>query len=177
VHGLPGGNQQAVKARLLTNNCFFTGKRSRSDEVVSFFSQNCENLFIISCPPPYVKSFFSHWYYLIIFYSPENCIFIAFAPDGYYLLPIHRRPVDVRSGIGRSILKIWNKTKFSEDKKMIDRLDTHPTPRNLRDVDQRSGKDRREMHTMLDPDRDKRKKNRRKMSHRSALKDSWRAGV
>jgi len=55
---------------------------------------------------------------------------------------------------------------------MIDRLDTHPTSRDFKDFDQRSGKDRREMHTMLDPGRDKRKKNRRKMSHRRVAQDS-----
>ena len=55
---------------------------------------------------------------------------------------------------------------------MIDRIDTHPTSREFNDFDQRSGKDRRVMHTMLEPDRDKRKKNRRKMSHRRAVKDS-----
>lgn len=55
---------------------------------------------------------------------------------------------------------------------MIDRVDTHPTPQNVNDLDQRSGKDRRTMHTMLDPDRDKRKRNRRKMSHRRIAEDS-----
>ena len=55
---------------------------------------------------------------------------------------------------------------------MIDRLDAHPTPRNFKDFDQRSGKDRRTIHTMLDPDRDKRKQNRRKMSHRRVAQDS-----
>lgn len=49
---------------------------------------------------------------------------------------------------------------------MIDRLDTHPTQQDGKEFDERSGKDRRTIHTMLDPDRDKRKKNRRKMSPR-----------
>ena len=53
---------------------------------------------------------------------------------------------------------------------MIDRVDTHPTARDYKDFDQRSGKDRREVHTMLDPDRDKRKMNRRKKSHRRIAK-------
>jgi len=52
---------------------------------------------------------------------------------------------------------------------MIDRIDTHPTQRDYKNFDERSGKDRREIHTMLDPDRDKRKRNRRKMSHRRAM--------
>jgi len=55
---------------------------------------------------------------------------------------------------------------------MIDRLDMHPTPRNFKDFDQRSGKDRRTIHTMLDPDRDKRKQNRRKISHPRVAQDS-----
>jgi hypothetical protein len=68
-------------------------------------------------------------------------------------------------------LKKLGKTKFSEDKQMIDRIDTHPTSRGFKEIDQRSGKDRREMHTMLDPDRDKRKKNRRKMSQGGGAQD------
>ena len=55
---------------------------------------------------------------------------------------------------------------------MIDRIDAHPTARDAKDFDERSGKDRRVIHTMLDPDRDKRKKNRRKMIHPRAAKNS-----
>ncbi len=47
-------------------------------------------------------------------------------------------------------------------KKMIDRIDTQPTPRDDKDAEERSGKDRRKIHTMLDPDKDKRKSDRRK---------------
>ena len=48
---------------------------------------------------------------------------------------------------------------------MIDRIDNHPTPRGCKDSEERSGKDRRKIHTMLDPDIDKRKGDRRKMNH------------
>ncbi len=47
---------------------------------------------------------------------------------------------------------------------MIDRIDNHPTPRDDTDFEERSGKDRRKIHTMLDPGIDKRKGNRRKMN-------------
>ena len=97
-------------------------------------------------------------------------MFIAFAPDRYYLLPIHPIQAEVQSGIGKKFKK-WNRTKISEDKQMIDRLDMHPTPRSFKEFDQRSGKDRRTIHTMLDPERDKRKHNRRKNSHRRVAQD------
>ena len=45
---------------------------------------------------------------------------------------------------------------------MIDRIDTHPTGKGLEDVDERSGKDRRRIHTMLDPKFDRRKGERRR---------------
>ena len=45
---------------------------------------------------------------------------------------------------------------------MIDRIDTHPTPRDPIYIDQRSGKDRRKIHTMLDPTIYRRKGDRRK---------------
>jgi hypothetical protein len=52
---------------------------------------------------------------------------------------------------------------------MIDRIDEQPTPetdRNFRLIklfnNQRSGKDRRKNHTMLNPDKDRRKGDRRK---------------
>ena len=55
------------------------------------------------------------------------------------------------------------------DNKMIDRIDEQPTPetdRNFRLIkvfnNQRSRKDRRKIHTMLDPDKDRRKGDRRK---------------
>ena len=49
---------------------------------------------------------------------------------------------------------------------MIDRIETHPTRPDFEEVDQRSGKDRRQGTTMLDPEMDQRKGERRK-SHRS----------
>ena len=44
---------------------------------------------------------------------------------------------------------------------MIDRIDSHPTPQDMPEFDERSGKDRRQIHTMLDPDMDRRKADRR----------------
>ena len=45
---------------------------------------------------------------------------------------------------------------------MIDRIDSHPTPDDPIYIEQRSGKDRRKIHTMLDPAIDRRKGDRRK---------------
>lgn len=50
----------------------------------------------------------------------------------------------------------------------MDRIDDHPTDRNYKYFDERSGRDRREIHTMLDPDIDKRKGDRRKKNSRAA---------
>ncbi len=47
---------------------------------------------------------------------------------------------------------------------MIDRIEMHPTPPGHEEFDQRSGKDRRRTHTMLDPGKDQRKVNRRQNS-------------
>ena len=44
---------------------------------------------------------------------------------------------------------------------MIDRIDNHPTPRYQILIEQRSGKDRRKIHTVLDPEIDRRKGDRR----------------
>lgn len=44
---------------------------------------------------------------------------------------------------------------------MIDRIDTHPTAKVVRYVERRSGKERRKIHTMLDPQVDRRKGIRR----------------
>lgn len=51
---------------------------------------------------------------------------------------------------------------------MIDRIDMHPTPQGGKAVDLRSGKERRRMHTMLDPAADRRKGERRKNPWRKA---------
>ena len=48
---------------------------------------------------------------------------------------------------------------------MIDRIDTHPTPNDPIYIEQRSGKDRRKIHTMLDPAIDRRKGDRRKKNY------------
>ena len=45
---------------------------------------------------------------------------------------------------------------------MIDRIDDHPTPINYKKFDERGGKDRRKIHTMMDPLKDRRKGDRRK---------------
>ena len=44
---------------------------------------------------------------------------------------------------------------------MIDRIDHHPTSGENKGYDERSGKDRRKVHTMIDPDIEKRKGDRR----------------
>ena len=44
---------------------------------------------------------------------------------------------------------------------MIDRIDTHPTPNDPIYIEQRSGRERRKIHTMLDPAIDRRKGDRR----------------
>ena len=45
---------------------------------------------------------------------------------------------------------------------MIDRIDSHPTSDDHNNFEERSGKDRRKIHTMLDPDIVRRKGDRRK---------------
>jgi hypothetical protein len=45
---------------------------------------------------------------------------------------------------------------------MIDRIYDHPTAHDTQEFDERSGKDRRVIHTTVDPDRDRRKGERRK---------------
>ena len=45
---------------------------------------------------------------------------------------------------------------------MINRIDEHPTPRGVKNFDQRKGKDRRKLHTMIDPEKDRRKGDRRR---------------
>ena len=44
---------------------------------------------------------------------------------------------------------------------MIDRIDAHPTTKDVSFVERRSGKERRKTHTMLDPEVDRRKGTRR----------------
>jgi len=45
---------------------------------------------------------------------------------------------------------------------MIDRIETHPTPECYNNINLRSGKDRRRGFTMMDPDLDRRKEERRR---------------
>ena len=45
---------------------------------------------------------------------------------------------------------------------MIDRIDQHPTPIYHEYLEKRRGKDRRQIHTMIEPEKDRRRKDRRK---------------
>lgn len=45
---------------------------------------------------------------------------------------------------------------------MIERIDEQPTPKDHKVYDKRNGKDRRKVHTMVDPDKERRKGDRRK---------------
>jgi hypothetical protein len=45
---------------------------------------------------------------------------------------------------------------------MIDRIDSHPTSITEKFIERRNGEDRRKIFTMLDPDIDRRKGERRK---------------
>ena len=54
---------------------------------------------------------------------------------------------------------------------MIDRIDRHPTAKGLEPFDERSGKDRRKVPTMLDPDIDRRKGERRRNPFKIAAND------
>ncbi len=49
---------------------------------------------------------------------------------------------------------------------MIDRIYDRPTADDNHEYDDRSGKDRRVTHTMIDPDRDRRKGDRRRRQPR-----------
>ena len=50
---------------------------------------------------------------------------------------------------------------------MIDRIETHPTFECYNNVNLRSGKDRRRGYTMMDPDMDRRKEERRRNDYPS----------
>jgi hypothetical protein len=52
---------------------------------------------------------------------------------------------------------------------MIDRIDERPTSKNHKLYDQRSGEDRRKVHTMIDPDKERRKGDRRKRDQERKL--------
>lgn len=54
---------------------------------------------------------------------------------------------------------------FMKDRTMIDRLEMHPTFECYNNINLRSGKDRRNGYTMMDPDLDRRKEERRKSVH------------
>jgi hypothetical protein len=50
---------------------------------------------------------------------------------------------------------------------MIDRIDSHPTPTAHRIIEKRNGTERRKIYTMLDPDIDRRKGERRKRERKN----------
>jgi hypothetical protein len=50
---------------------------------------------------------------------------------------------------------------------MIDRIDSHPTPIAHRFIEKRRGTERRKIYTMLDPDIDRRKGERRKRERKN----------
>jgi hypothetical protein len=54
-----------------------------------------------------------------------------------------------------------------DKEKMIDRIDSHPTPIAHTFIEKRSGTERRKIHTMLDPDIDRRKGERRKRDRKN----------
>ena len=55
---------------------------------------------------------------------------------------------------------------------MIDRLEKRPTFECYNNINLRSGKDRRNGYTMMDPDMDRRKEERRKNDYRSCSQDA-----
>jgi hypothetical protein len=68
---------------------------------------------------------------------------------------------------------VWNENSDSEGGDgMIERKDSYLTLRDYQDMDERSGRDRRKTYTMLNPDMDRRKADRRKKQHRHAV--AWR---
>lgn len=58
-------------------------------------------------------------------------------------------------------------TRKRENRAMIDRIDTHPTPVKEKIIEKRNGEERRKIFTMLDPDIDRRKGERRKRSRKN----------
>jgi len=54
---------------------------------------------------------------------------------------------------------------------MIDRIETHPTTEKYYTINLRSGKDRRKGYTMVDPDLERRKGERRKSDDASGDPD------
>jgi hypothetical protein len=55
---------------------------------------------------------------------------------------------------------------------MIDRIETHPTVEGYNHINLRSGKDRRQGYSMIDPDLDRRKGQRRKNDKPSGDQES-----
>jgi hypothetical protein len=62
-------------------------------------------------------------------------------------------------------------TVIKGKRKMIDRIDSHPTAITEKFIERRSGKDRRKIFTMLDPDIDRRKTHRRKRTRKNRYMD------
>ncbi|BBO77203.1 hypothetical protein DSCW_46200 [Desulfosarcina widdelii] len=55
---------------------------------------------------------------------------------------------------------------------MIDRIETHPTAEGYNNINLRSGKDRRKGYSVIDPDMDRRKRERRKNDKPSGGQES-----
>jgi hypothetical protein len=55
---------------------------------------------------------------------------------------------------------------------MIDRIEAHPTTEGYNQINLRSGKDRRQGYSMIDPDLDRRKGQRRKNGNPSGDQES-----
>lgn len=82
----------------------------------------------------------------------------------YGLLP----PVFSVANCDFGIEHVKRKAKSEKgNRKMIDRIDTHPTTVNDKYIEKRSGDERRKIFTMLDPDIDRRKGERRKRSRKN----------
>lgn len=72
--------------------------------------------------------------------------------------------------MGSAAERMWFEN-VTEDLDMIDRIDRHPTAKGVEEFDERSGKDRRKVPTMLDPHIDRRKRERRRNPYKIAAND------
>ena len=59
-----------------------------------------------------------------------------------------------------------------KDRTVIDRIEMHPTFECYNNINLRSGKDRRKGYTMMDPEMDRRKKDRRSRDYPSCSQDA-----
>jgi hypothetical protein len=72
--------------------------------------------------------------------------------------------------MGPSAIRLFFQ-QVTEDLDMIDRIDRHPTAKGIEAFDERNGEDRRKVPTMLDPDIDRRKEERRRNPFKKAAND------